>query len=306
MGLFQKIKRYAALSTGNFDKLFKDKEIPTLPEVVMKLLERLKNPDVHLEDVASIVETDPGLSAQVLKMANSPLYGFRSEIKNVKHAISALGLKRLEQIAISYGVKKAVKDPKAEGFDFNLFWSTSLYRAIMSKEISIATGVGGPDEAFTGALLQDIALPVLLKDWYREYKHVYDKWKSGREPLSKVEERTLSWTHAQAGAWMAKRWGFPAMLICCIGLHPEPLEKAQKLGLGTTAVVPVMLSQRIPMRFPESEMEGLAAELDRVGLTMDRLLKIEEKSYETLLSLASTFNIRSVKVKRLQEQLQKA
>ena len=303
MKIFSKIKRYAALATGNFEKIFKDKEIPPLPEAVMKLMEALRDPECSIDRVASIVGTDPGLSAQVLRMANSPLYGLKSEVKSVKQAISTLGLKRLENIAISYGVRKAVKDPKVEGFDFNLFWSVSLYRAIMGKELSQNLKIGDPDEAFTGALLQDIALPVLLKDWFKEYKIVYEEWKKNPQPLSAVENKKLSWNHAQAGAWMAKKWGFPAILVCAIGLHNESLEKVKKLGLEATSVVPVLLSSRMPMRNPEAELEPFTKELAEVNCSLQDLLEMEERCYNTLVELASGFNIRELKVERLPDQL---
>ncbi len=303
MKLFKKIKRYAALSTGNFEKIFRDKEIPPLPEAVMKLLDALKDPEIHIGNIAHIVSSDPGLSTEVLKLANSPLFGLRSEIKSVQQAISTLGLKRLENIAITYGVKKAVKDPKVGGFDFNLFWSVSLYRAIFSKEISVATEIGDPDEAFTGALLQDIALPVLLKDWFEEYKMVYDTWIKEGKQLSKVEDKRLSWNHAQAGAWMAKKWGFPAILVCCIGLHTESLEKIEKLELLDTSVTPVVISSKVPLK-NNGEIELFKQELNTLRIPLEKAKEIGDKSYELLKELASNFNIREIKVPPLSQQLE--
>ncbi len=304
MGFFQKIKRYAALASGNFEKIFKDKEIPPLPEAITKLLEKIRDPDVHMEDVANIISSDPGLSTQILKIVNSAMYGFPGQITSIKKAISLLGLKKIENVAISYGVMKAVKDPGKSGFDFNLFWSVSLYRAIVARELSKECRMGDPDEAFTGSLLQDIALPVLLKEWFDVYEKVYKKWVSGNMPLHRVEDQELSWNHAQAGAWLAKRWELPAILVCCIGLHIEPLERIRALELWNTSVVPVNLSAKLPVGDKSDELKEFVEAAKEVGISEAELLEVGSRSYQLLQDLAVSFGIRQLKVKSLEELLQ--
>ena len=294
MKIFEKIKRYAALSTGNFEKIFGNKEVPVLPEAVMKLNEALQEPECDVKKIANIINSDPGLSVEILKVANSAFFGFKSEIKTVQQAVSALGLRNIESIAVAYGVQKAVKNPDVGGFDFNLFWSTSLYRALVSRELSKELKMGSPDEAFVAALLQDIALPVLLKEWFNEYKMVYETWLKEKRPLSEIENEKLSWNHAQAGAWMAKRWKLPAIHVCCIGLHIEPLEKIRKIGLDKTSAVPVAISSKVPPR--ESDQKILKEELELCGLAPSRFEEICDKCVHTLEEIANLFNIKEVKL----------
>lgn len=294
---FKKIKRYSALLSGNFEEIFKDKEIPPLPEVVSKLLEAINDPEIHLEDIASIIATDAGLSTQILRVANSALYSFPGEIKSIRKAISLLGVKRIEQIAISYAVKETIKDPKRSGFDFNIFWSVSLYRAILSKEFSQKLSLGDPDEAFTGALLQDIALPVLLKDWFDVYEPVYKEWLSSDIPLHVIENKKLSWNHAQAGAWLAKRWKLPDLLVCCVGFHIEDLSKIESLNLLDTPITAVLLSSLFPVGSRRDDVEGIIEKAAKFGLSIKDLESISLSSYEILNDLANSFGIKRVAVK---------
>ncbi|BAT72239.1 metal-dependent hydrolase HDOD [Thermosulfidibacter takaii ABI70S6] len=302
MKIFEKIKRYATLTTGNFEKLFGNREIPVLPEAVLKLVDALKKHDVHQKEIAEIISSDPGLSIQVLKVANSAFFSFRSEIKTIYQAVNVLGFRNIESIAITYGVQKAVKDPDVGDFDFNLFWSTSLYRALISKELSSRYNLGSPDEAFTGSLLQDIALPVLLKDWFNEYKIVYEEWLRSEKPLSEIENKKLSWNHAQAGAWMAKKWHLPSILVCCIGLHIEKIERIIKLELDKTSVVPVALSSKIPFKNVTEALQ-LKEEANIVGLQLQDILDTADKAYKTLEEIASIFNIKQIKVTPPSQQL---
>ncbi len=303
---WKKIKRYAALTSGNFEKIFGDRDVPPLPQVVTKLLEAIRDPDVHIENIANIISADVGLSTQILRLVNSALYSFPGEIASVQKAISLLGLKKIENIAISYAVMKAVKDPEKSGFDFNLFWGVSLYRAIVSRELTKVIGLGDPDEAFTGALLQDIALPVLLKDWFDVYEPVYKEWIDSPLSLHEIENQKLSWNHAQAGAWLAKKWKLPAILICCIGLHIENCSVLERLELDKTVVSSVVLSSKVPVGDKKDEIEIFLRESQRFNLELEQLKEITSKSYNLLSELSQSFGIRELKVKPFEDCLKKA
>ncbi len=303
---WKKIKRYAALTSGNFEKIFGDRDVPPLPQVVTKLLEAIRDPDIHIENIANIISTDVGLSTQILRLVNSALYSFPGEITSIQKAISLLGLKKIENIAISYAVMKAVKDPGKSGFDFNLFWGVSLYRAIVSREMAKVIGLGDPDEAFTGALLQDIALPVLLKDWFDVYEPVYKEWIDSPLSLHEIENQKLSWNHAQAGAWLAKKWKLPAILICCIGLHIENCSVLEKLELDKTVVSAVVLSSKVPVGDKKDEIEIFLRESQRFNLELEQLKEITARSYSLLSELSQSFGIGELKVKPFEDCLKKA
>ena len=303
---FKKVKRYAALSTGDFSKIFGGKEIPPLPEVAMKLLDKIKDPDVSVDEVAKVIESDPGLSAQVLKIVNSAFYSFSKEISNITRATGVLGLKKIERIALAYAMVHGIKHPGREGFDFGIFWTDSLYRALFAKEISAMVGYE-PEEAFTGALLQDIALPVLLGEWFDVYEPIYRKWRETKEPLHEIEEEELSWTHFQAGAWMAKEWSFPDLLVCCIGLHTHFVEEIREIGVGESAVEAVALSSRLPSRDARTEeVEELFSEAEEMGLSESKVVQASEKAFEILGEMAECFGIKAVRRASLKEVLEES
>ncbi|NPB09994.1 MAG: HDOD domain-containing protein, partial [Thermodesulfobacteria bacterium] len=134
--IFKKISRYMALSSGDFAKIFKDFRVPSLPQVITRLLSLLHNPEASMEEVAALIELDPGLASQILKVVNSAFVGLPQPIKSLKQAASVLGLKKIESLAVSFGVLQVVKDPGAEGFDLSAFWTDSLLRALFARELA--------------------------------------------------------------------------------------------------------------------------------------------------------------------------
>ena len=301
---FKKVKRYAALSTGDFSKIFRGKEIPPLPEVTMKLLDKIKDPEAAVAEVAKVIESDPGLSAQVLKIVNSAFYSFSKEISNITRATGVLGLQKIEKIALAYAMVHGIKHPGREGFDFSIFWTDSLYRALFAKQVASLAGFES-EEAFTGALLQDIALPVLLGEWFDVYEPIYNRWQETREPLHEIENDDLSWTHFEAGAWMAKEWSFPDMLVCCIGLHTYPTKEIRELGVGNSAVEAVALSSRLPSREARlNELDELFHEAGEMGLSEDKIVQASEDTFKILGEMAECFGINAVNRPSLKDLLE--
>ncbi len=222
--LKQKLSRYSVLATGDFEKIFKDFKVPSLPDVVTKIMTLLRDPEASLAEIASLLRCDPGLASQILQMVNSAYLGLSKPIANLNQAVNILGLKQIETLVISYGVTRIIKDPRQEGFDLAAFWTDSLLRALFARKL---VEKEKKEETFLAALLQDISLPVLLNNWFDVYQKAYLKWQKNGRRLSQIETEVLSWHHAQAGAWLAKKWRLAELIICGIGIHvagPETLE----------------------------------------------------------------------------------
>ncbi len=240
----EKIRRYAALNTGDFETIFKSFRVPSLPDIVVKLVSLLRDPEVSASEVASLLSYDPGLASQILQMVNSAHIGLSKPVSNLSQAVNILGLKQIETLIVSYGVTKIVKDPQKPGFDLPAFWTDSLFRALLAHHLG--KHLGREDEAFLGSLLQDIALPVLLTEWYEAYEKAYLTAQKNKTRLSEAERQTLSWHHAQAGAWLAKKWHLSEIIICAIGLHIAGPEELLGLPLKDEIFLIVAFSGALP------------------------------------------------------------
>ncbi len=293
MNLFKKFLDYARFSTGDFEKLFKDIEMPSCPQVVTTLMEKLGEPDIDIDQIVPLLESDASLAAQILRIANSALYGLAGKVTTVAKAVSLLGLEEIRNIAIGYAMTKAVTDPGKKGFNLELFWSDSIFRAVFSKRAAEFIGVES-EEAFSAALLQDIAIPILIDRWFHLYEDVFKIWLDGNSRLHEVEDRILSWNHAQAGAWISRSWQLPDIFTCTIGLHTAYVEDVKASGLSNTIVLPVALSNKLSLAFEDQALWDLAInEAATVGMSQDKLFEIVDESKKMVSSIADALGIRA-------------
>jgi HD-like signal output (HDOD) protein len=246
MGLFDKIRRHAAVSRGDFDSMFKDVEIPPLPAAVNQLLSEINKTDPDIDQLAKLISASPEIAAKTIKTVNSSLFSPRLPVADVKRAVTLLGLKNIRSIALAYATMDALPKPPGKLFDHSAFWSDSLLQATLSRALSKKQFSSQLEEVFTASLLADLAIPVLLCVWREYYEPVVNEWNQSGRRLSEIEREHFGWDHAQAGAWIIQSWEFPEEMICYLGLHNISMEKIKEAGLEDTIVVPMAVAAMTP------------------------------------------------------------
>lgn len=190
--------------------------LPTLPPVVRKLTAMVESPDVTAKEVGKLISSDQVLSAKVLKLVNSPFYGFPGRISSISHAIILLGFNVIKGVVLSASVFDIMERSMVG------LWEHSLGSAIISGTISRSLGLNEPEEISTAALLHDIGkvlVRVSLSDDYdRIERIVAEKDCSFQE----AELKVLGVDHAAIGLWLSEEWGLPERLIVPISYHHDP------------------------------------------------------------------------------------
>lgn len=286
--IFTRIRRHAAIATGNFEVLFRKIEITPLPAAITKLLEEINKPEPDLNQVGRFIGALPEISTQVLKTVNSSFFNLRSPVLSIKHAVSLLGLDHIRSITLSFAALNAIPRPSDALFDHQAFWTDSLLRALVARSFAGRYCPGQCDDAFTAMLIADVALPVLLNNWREYYHPVVEEWVSSGERLSEIERRHFGWNHAQAGAWILQRWKFPEQLICFVGIHNSGPEFAVELDLENTIALPLMTAALLPSSLPRIDTRAsvfVDAALDRFSLTLGELVVLMEEVEKGFLDI---------------------
>ena len=201
------------------DQVLGSFELPSFPVVVTEAMRQLRDPELSLSDIATGLMRDPKVTVRILNLANSPAYSLRHPVRNVQHAVSLLGRSEVEALLLSVAVRGVMpKTPR--WFDDARFWQASARRAASARALAKKLHPSTANEAFTAALLQDMAVPLLAKA-RKEYRAVRDAWAGGDDPLGELERDRLGFDHATIAAAMSERWGFPEKLIVAIGGHHE-------------------------------------------------------------------------------------
>lgn len=246
MGFLKKIRRHAAIATGDFAAMFKDVEIPPLPEAVTRLIQEINNPEPDIDRLAELISSTAGVAAKVIQTVNSALFSLKIPVTNVKHAVSLLGIQQIRSITLACAAMEALPQPQSDFFDPEAFWTDSLLQAMLSRSFAKKRFPNQSEDVFTASLLTDVSLPVLLCVWSEYYEPVIKEWGQSPRRLSEIEREHFGWDHAQASAWISQAWGFPEELVCYLAAHNLSREKINELELTDTVVSAIAVAAISP------------------------------------------------------------
>ena len=220
-------------------------QLPALPHAVTLFMERSSDEQSTVKDLAEILETDTGLTFELLKYVNSSFLGLRQKANSVLQALSLLGRRQSRMLVMATGAQASLQSRKSKLINQQAFWNASLQKALFAREIALLLQTDA-DVAFSGALLQDYLLPVLTNDLVDTYLEFVQNRENLPETLCEFEHNRFSWDHALAGACLAYRWNLPDELVCCILYHHSGLRILAHPQLGRSPVAAVALSAMLP------------------------------------------------------------
>ena len=209
------------------DKIFdSSKRLPTLPTIAMKILEIVKNGDSSISEIGEIISADPPLSAEILRVINSPYYGLRRKMTSVVHAVSMLGVSTVKNLALSFSVVKNFQSNGKSNFDHNRFWKSSIISAVSAQILSGYTEIDGSDDIFFLGLLHDIGRLAMVHELTDQYGLVIEKVSNENCPVAVAEELVFGFNHMNVGKFLAEKWGLPEEFHLPISTHhmPEKIE----------------------------------------------------------------------------------
>ena len=203
-------------------------DLPSLPDVILKLNSVIQNVDSSANDVARVMEEDPSIMARVIKLVNSSYYSNLSgdPITNIKHAIVRLGYDSVRNIALTTSVFSMFKGDHSKVFDRKEFWKycicTGIIANVLYDESNLSLGMIPKDSVNLAGLLHDIGKIILEQYFHDEFSQVLEKSHENDTPLIDIEKELLGITHNEIGAWLARKWKLNIDLIACIEFYHEP------------------------------------------------------------------------------------
>ena len=206
-------------------------QLPALPAVAMEVVELVDNPRTSASKLGKVISTDQALTAKVLKIANSPFYGFPRKISTIDFAIIVLGYDALKEIVISISLISSLQKKSDGLFDSKGFWDHAISTGVLARRLARDLGYRVTEEVFVGGLLHDMGVSVLHRYFKSEYRRIVEIARESDLTFLEAEESVLNVTHAEVGGWLAERWNLPGHLVEAISLHhaPAKAERNQEL-----------------------------------------------------------------------------
>ncbi len=197
--------------------------IPPLPAAVGKSLALLGDPDVDLSEMARAIELDPGLTANILRLANSSALGSMRSIGTVREALVRLGAKRVGQLVMAAGAAPQLS-PETIGYDLppGALLEHSIATALAAEELARACKIPIPEHAFTAGLLATVGKTVLAGFLNVDVTPILELAHSEMIPFQEAERRILGIDHAEVGALLLERWNLPASIVDVVRNYLTP------------------------------------------------------------------------------------
>jgi diguanylate cyclase (GGDEF)-like protein len=196
--------------------------LPSVPGVVMKIVEMCGDDNVNFGQIARVLSRDPALAAAILKVANSAYYWVRSEVKTVDRAVCTLGINATLSLALSLSFVKVLRKRERHGFDHSSYWQRSVITGVAARSMARWSSVFNREELFLAGLLQDIGMLVLSEAIPQKYGPLVAAAQRSHRRLILLEKEELGTDHASVGAWLLERWNLPEDLRLSLVFSHEP------------------------------------------------------------------------------------
>jgi len=219
------IKRYIAVV----------RDLPSIPTIAGAVMKVAADPAASADDLRKVLDQDPALSARILKVANSSLYSFSRAVETLRHAITLLGFRTVENLVMAASLRDVFKN---FGLSEKLLWE----HATLSGSVAGKLSSYGPIEidresAFTAGLLHDLGKIALANTVREKYQKII--MRTYNEGISYVdaEREEFGFDHAELGAEIADKWKLPSRLVNAIRYHHHAPEEYTQLAEGDRRLV---------------------------------------------------------------------
>jgi HD-like signal output (HDOD) protein len=278
------------------DKLVSDvATLVSLPEVVLRINQMVDDPKSSAEDIGRIVAQDAALTARLLTLANSALFGMQRKVDTVGRAIAVLGTRQVRDLTLGLSAVRAFSGIPNDLVSMGSFWHHSVLCAVAARSLAGQCVRGRPESSFVAGLLHDIGQLVLFAKAPTESRQaLLMTIDAPNEPdLHLCEREILGFDHARVGGLLARRWRLPPSLAEAIEFHHEParagshpLDVAIVHLANSAAVLAEVESEEFEDAPP---IEPVAFEV--TGITRGQLLETAATARATVEEVKSLFQM---------------
>jgi putative nucleotidyltransferase with HDIG domain len=258
-------------------------DLPTIPVVATKVMQLIESETATADEMARVVASDPAVAARVLKISNSSFYGCQRQIQTLSHAIMILGFSTLKSLVVAASVKQVYKP---FGLTEKMLWEHSFGAGLAARIIAGTTQLVNEEEAFLGGLFHDIGKIIMNNLDNQKFQAVMQKCFNDNISFQEAERQVYSYTHAEVGGMVIKKWNFPGILMNAVLTHhsfafaedEDPYQIrlscvvglsnifCHKLGIGVREPeADLMVHETIPAQMLNLDQARIQALLDRFG-----------------------------------------
>ena len=261
-------------------------KLGSLPAIVYRVFDVMDDPKSTASQIGRVINEDPAFTARLLKLVNSPFYGFTRKVDTVYRAVALIGHKELRSVVVAASAIKAFDGIPSELVSMPVFWKRSLTTAVVARVLAAFKREKEIERYFIAGLLHDIGSLLLYLQLPEEMTHVLHQHQSDGIALLKAEKNVLGYDHAQVGGALLKKWNLPPLTCAAVRFHPAP-EKAPEAERKAAYMVQLAKSivdhhiERDPLLAETSEVDGSIWQANSLAPELlPKILQKAEQQYE--------------------------
>lgn len=268
--------------------------LPSLPKVAIDVLEMSKRDDVSVDELTAVIQNDPVLTAKMLKMVNSSLFGVAREVSSIKRAVGLLGMRSVKVMALSFSLVDTLNTDDQDGFDYAAYWRRALTTGVAARLIGRTIKPAVSEEAFVAGLLADIGMVAAWRCVPTVYREILDIWRATGQPLPQVERDKMGFTHAYLSGTLLETWGLPKVICEAIATHRG--DGAEAIGepgsLPTIIHAAAILADLFCQEVASAQLDCIKDLcIEKTGIAADKLEQILEAIDEHVNTTAAMLSV---------------
>lgn len=268
----------------------------TLPEIYFRVRDVVENPLSTMDDLANALKIDPAISARLLKIVNSPLYGFPKQVDTVTRAVNLLGMQAVRDLVTATTIGRRFSGMTTEVMDLSAYWRKSILCALMAAKIAKACGIRDSERFFIEGLLRDIGHLVLYQTIPQRAQAALIEAGYLGTSLAEVEQAGMGCDYAEVGAELILSWDMPAHIEQAIRHQLNPHEAGEHiLNASIVHLAGVVADQsELPPSHTAQELRFDPYAMQLTGFNVDERPALLQEAREQLQETLALFSPQSM------------
>lgn len=262
-------------------------KLGSLPAIVYKVFEVMDEANSTATKIGKVINDDPALTARLLKLVNSPFYGFTGKVDTVYRAVALIGHEELRSVVVAASAIKVFDGIPSELVSMKDFWQRSLSTAITARILAAFKREKVIERFFIAGLLHDIGSLLMYLKMPEEMAQVLLLQKTEGVELIKAEKKIIGYDHTEVGGGLLKKWNLPPQICAAVRFQTNP-EKAPQAEQQAAWLIKLAseivehhfgLDEELPENSSIDKSIWLANDLDPALL--DKIIEKAEQQYES-------------------------
>ena len=261
-------------------------DLPPLPQVAAQVLRLAADPDSTTDELRRVISTDLALTSQILKIANSAMFGMVREVKTLTQAIMTLGFSTIKSVVIASSAKN-LYSRGGTGLQERVLWEHALTTALAGRAFAKAFRNPRVEEVFLGGLMHDIGKSVMGIKFTDRYSALVRSIYNGEADCLESELDLFGFDHTMVGEALLLSWNLPASMVNAVRYHHDPVHapvEEQPLTAFVALGNQMALDRKIGLGRPESLAACTSQAVGILGITPEALAVYQLQVVEALES----------------------